>query len=209
MNGRVARRWVVGMLVLAAGGVAWSWTRAGEKTPPPGGPKTEKLVGTWKLVAIDERDAEGRPVTPLDYGPEPIGMLMYDASGHMSVHAMRRGRPRLDSDDVHRATPEQAKAAFVGYGAYFGTYEVDEQAGVVTHHVQGSLIPNWEGSKQRRRFTLAGDKLVLEPPEIQAAGQKRTRRLTWQRVSAGLITNHGLTPKPCGLITNHGLTPKP
>ena len=148
----------------------------------PGAPGSSKLVGTWKLVSIEERNAEGRPVTPLDYGPEPIGMLMYDATGHMSVHAMRRGRPRLASDDVHLAAPELAKAAFIGYGAYFGTYTVDERAGLVIHHVQGSLIPNWEGSEQRRRFTISGDMLVLEPPEIRAGGEKRTRRLTWQRL---------------------------
>jgi hypothetical protein len=143
---------------------------------------TQPLIGTWKLIAIDERDGEGKRVVPLDYGPEPIGMLIYDAAGRMSVHAMRQGRPRFASEDVHSATPEQAKAAFVGYGAYFGTYTVDEQAGIVTHHVEGALNPNWEGSDQRRRFTLAGDKLTLSPPEFPAAGQKRTRQLTWQRL---------------------------
>jgi hypothetical protein len=145
-------------------------------------PDLSKLVGTWKLVAIEERNAQGELVTPLDYGPDPVGLLIYDTTGHMSVHAMRRGRAKLPSDDVHLAAPEQAKSAFVGYGAYFGTYEVDERAGIVIHHVEGSLIPNWEGSAQRRRFTLSGDKLTLEPPEIQAGGEKRTRRLTWQRV---------------------------
>jgi hypothetical protein len=59
---------------------------------------------------------------------------------------------------------------------------VDERAGVVVHHVEGSLIPNWEGTDQQRRFTISGDKLVLEPPAFQAEGQQRTRRLTWQRV---------------------------
>ena len=34
---------------------------------------------------------------------------------------MRRGRPKLASDDAHSATPEQALAAFLGYGAYFGS----------------------------------------------------------------------------------------
>ena len=168
--------------------LAWGWALvtsslwtaslgAAEKADPP-----NKLVGTWKLVAIEERNAQGELVTPLDYGADPIGLLIYDATGHMSVHAMRRGRPRLPSDDVHLAPAELAKAAFTGYGAYFGTYTVDERAGIVVHHVQGSLIPNWEGGDQRRRFTLTGDKLVLEPPEIQARGEKRTRRLTWQRV---------------------------
>jgi hypothetical protein len=157
----------------------------GGKAAPAARPLTPgaaKLVGTWKLLAIEERNAQGELVTSLDYGPQPVGLLIYDATGHMSVHAMRRGRPRLPSDDVHLAPPEQAKAAFVGYNGYFGTFEVDERAGVVVHHVEGSLIPNWEGTAQRRRFTLAGDKLVLEPPPFEAGGQQRTRRLTWQRV---------------------------
>lgn len=158
---------------------------AGGKAAPGARPLTPgaaKLVGTWKLLTIEERNAQGELVTSLDYGPQPMGLLIYDATGHMSVHAMRRGRPRLPSDDVHLAPPERAKAAFVGYNAYFGTYEVDERAGVVVHHVEGSLIPNWEGTHQRRRFTISGDKLVLEPPPFQAGGQQRTRCLTWQRV---------------------------
>ena len=141
------------------------------------------LVGTWKLIAIEERNDKGELVVPLDYGPDPIGVIMYDVAGNMAAQAMRRGRPKLPSDDVHLTPPDLAKTAFTGFNAYFGTYEVDLAAGLVIHHVQGSLIPNWEGLPQRRRFTLTGDKLILEPPEIQAAGQKRTRRLTWQRVA--------------------------
>jgi hypothetical protein len=171
--------WLAAALTLAWLGLAALAATPEVKRLSPG---ASKLVGTWKLVAIEERDAKGQLVAPLDYGPDPMGLIMYDATGHMSVHAMRRGRPRLPSQDVHLAPAELAKTAFVGYGAYFGTYTVDERAGVVTHHVEGSLLPNWEGSDQRRRFTLSGDKLTLEPPELQAAGEKRTRRLTWQRV---------------------------
>ena len=170
------------LVLVIATSVCWVVGRTSGADQRSKGPGSQKLVGTWKLVSIEERDANGKLATPLDYGPEPIGLLMYDAAGHMSAHAIRRNRPQLGSDDVHRATPEQAKAAFVGYNGYFGTYTVDEQAGLVIHHVQGSMIPNWEGSEQRRRFTLADNKLILEPPEIQAAGEKRTRRLTWERL---------------------------
>jgi hypothetical protein len=141
-----------------------------------------QLIGTWKLVAIEERDADGKLSVPLDYGPNPVGLLMYDAAGRMSAQAMRRGRAKLPSDDVHMATPEQAKAAFTGYNGYFGTYEVIESESIVIHHVEGSMIPNWEGGDQRRKFTITGDKLILEPPPIQAGGAKRVRRLTWERV---------------------------
>jgi len=185
----MTRRWLLsrGLAPLAvAACLALSMAESAEQgpaaEPAAKGSAASRLVGTWKLVAIEERDADGKLAVPKDYGPEPIGVLMYDATGHMSVHAMRRNRPRLPSDDVHLAPADLAKTAFVGYGAYFGAYDVDERQGIVTHRVEGSLIPNWEGSQQRRRFTLTGDKLILEPPAIQAGGEKRTRRLTWQRV---------------------------
>lgn len=180
---------LVGVVAVAL--VLWATSAARCEDKPPGqdalgpkakAPRSNKLVGTWKLVSIEERRADGQRVTPLDYGPDPVGLLIYDATGHMSAHAMRRGRAQLPSDDVHLVPPEQAKAAFVGYNGYFGTYEVDQGAGVVIHHVEGSLIPNWEGNPQRRRFTLSGDKLILEPPPFDAAGEKHTRRLTWQRI---------------------------
>lgn len=142
----------------------------------------KQLVGTWKLVSIEERDAGGKLVVPLDFGAEAVGILTYDATGHMAAQAGRRGRPHLDTLDVHRVPAEQAKAAFTGYAAYFGTYEVNEREGVVIHHVEGSIVPNMEGGDQRRKFTLQGDKLILEPPAFQANGEKRSRRLTWQRV---------------------------
>jgi hypothetical protein len=201
MNYRSEIRCLGIVLVVAAGGRLASAAEQRPRDASPAhkaDPRANPLVGTWKLITIEERDAAGQVVTPLDYGPAPVGLLMYDATGHMSVHAMRRGRPRLASEDVHGATPEQAKAAFAGYGAYFGTYEVDERAGIVVHHVEGSLLPNWEGSDQRRWFTISGDRLTLEPPEFQAQGQKRNRRLTWQRVTvaSAAAPAQGPVPKP-------------
>ena len=172
---RTCVRTVIGWVCVIGVGVAF--LAQGQQTRA-----ASKLIGTWKLVAIEERDADGKLTVPLDYGSDPVGMLMYDATGHMSAQAMRRGRSKLPSDDVHVATPEQAKAAFTGYNGYFGTYEVIESESIVIHHVEGSMIPNWEGGEQRRKFTISGDKLILEPPPIQAGGAKRVRRLTWQRV---------------------------
>lgn len=175
------RRWIALLaLVALAASATWTWTAHRGRAVADDAPA--RLVGAWRLVSIEERDADGRLVTPLDYGPEPIGLLIYTATGQMSAQAMRRGRAHLPSDDVHLAPAEQAKAALVGYNAYFGRYEVRPQESLVIHHVEGSMIPNWEGGQQPRRFTLTGDRLILEPPTIQAAGQKRTRRLTWERV---------------------------
>ena len=47
---------------------------AGEKPRGGSGPHSAAgLIGTWALVSIEERNAKGEHVTPLDYGPEPIG----------------------------------------------------------------------------------------------------------------------------------------
>jgi hypothetical protein len=190
MNPRlVARRGVVTAVLAACTAALWlSCTLASAAEEPSrakndaSARKPSPLVGTWKLVSIDERDTDGKRVTPLDYGPAPIGILMYDASGHMSAQAVRRDRPHVDTEDVHRIPPEQAKQALVGFNGYFGTYDVDQRAGIVVHHVEGAMLPNWEGKDQRRRFTLSGDTLTLEPPPFLAAGQQHTRRLTWQRI---------------------------
>jgi hypothetical protein len=98
------------------------------------------------------------------------------------VSVMSPGRPRFASGDVEQGTPEEIKAAFGGYGAYFGTYEINEAEGFVIHHVEGSLFPNNIGTDQKRFFELSGDQLVLKPPPRQAAGEQQTLRITWQRV---------------------------
>ncbi len=120
------RHWTGLSLLLAVSFSLPSWSTAAAAAdassggaaaaePKPLSSVAQQLVGTWKLIAIDERDTNGIRVVPLDYGPDPIGLLMYDASGRMSVHAMRRGRPKLASDVAHSATPEQALAAFLWY----------------------------------------------------------------------------------------------
>ncbi|MBI3303272.1 MAG: lipocalin-like domain-containing protein [Deltaproteobacteria bacterium] len=142
---------------------------------------TSKFVGTWKLVSIDARRPNGE-AAPDRYGPNTIGFIMYDATGRMAVQIMRPARPSFASGQVDQATPEEIKAAFDGYGAYFGTYEVHETEGFVIHHVEGSLFPNNVGTDQKRFFELSGDQLILKPPPQQVAGEQQIVRITWQRV---------------------------
>ena len=78
-------------------------------------------------------------------------------------------------------TPEEVSAAFTGYVAYYGTYSVDEAAGVVTHLVAGSLFPNWVGGKQQRHFLLERDSLTLTTPPIVLQGSEWVFRLVWKR----------------------------
>jgi hypothetical protein len=136
------------------------------------------LIGHWTLISC-ESVTDGRTEYP--YGREPIGQLTYDAAGHMAAQIMRPEREPFASADPGEATPEEASAALAGYLAYFGTYSVDEGAGVVTHLVTASLFPNWVGGKQQRYFLLEGDRLSLTTPRIVLQGSERVFRLVWNR----------------------------
>ena len=138
-----------------------------------------RLVGSWRLVSYEGRSADGR--LTLDYGPTPLGQLMYDGGGRMSLHLMKPDRKRFDSGDFLRPTPDELREAFDGYFGYYGRYSVDEKAGVVTHHVEGAAYPNYIGTDQRRLFKLEGDRLILQTPPERAGGTDITYSIVWQR----------------------------
>ena len=68
----------------------------------------------------------------------------------------------------------------LGYDSYFGRYTVDERAGTITHHVEGSLFPEDLGKDFVRQFTLEGDTLTLKFTST-ADGSEVTRTLVFKR----------------------------
>ena len=50
---------------------------------------------------------------------------MYDSSGFMPYTAVRSGRPKFVLGDLAGGTPEEIRAAFEGFDAYCGTYELN------------------------------------------------------------------------------------
>lgn len=141
--------------------------------------QNEQLIGAWKLVSCEARSSNGEVSYP--YGRNPFGMLMYDSDGNMFVLLMRRDRRKFASDDLWRGTPEEIKAAFEGFNAYCGTYEVNEEKGTVTHHVEGSMFPNWVGMDQKRFFKCFGDQLTLSTSPMPLGGRQSTVHLIWAR----------------------------
>jgi hypothetical protein len=119
----------------------------------------DKLLGSWRLVESEGRDASGEANAPL--GEDPIGLLTYDASGTVSAQLMRRNQPRFRSDDWQRATAKEKSAAWSGYFGYFGVFAVDERAKTVIHYVEGSWFPNLVGTQQIRYWSFKGRRLVL------------------------------------------------
>ena len=143
----------------------------------------DKLVGVWKLVSSESREkASGKVSYP--YGKNPVARLTYDAAGRMSAQLMNRERrvvggppTRGSAAAIREASTEDMRAILNGFTAYFGTFDVDEAAGTVIHHVQGALIPSWVGSDQRRQYEFAGSNRLV----LTASFDQSVSRLIWER----------------------------
>jgi hypothetical protein len=141
----------------------------------------EQFSGTWKLVSWKIEQANGELIDP-PLGADPLGWIMYQPGGHMSVVLMRSDRPKFASNNLMEATPEEAETAFEGYISYCGSYEVNEQERFVIHRLQLSWFPNWVGTEQKRFFEFADDRLTLTTPAITVLGEAQVHRLIWQRL---------------------------
>ena len=132
----------------------------------------DRLIGSWRLVSYETTDAAGRRGRP--YG-HAVGRISYDAQGNMAGQVMRPDRASAEADDPHAA-----RAAYLGYIAYFGTYDVAADGRSVVHHVQGSLNPAWVGGDQVRQLRFEGERLVLST-ETRKNGKSIRHELTWER----------------------------
>jgi len=132
------------------------------------------LLGNWRLLTYETVDGAGRRGAP--YG-EAVGRLTYDDRGNMSGQVMRPNRQPVE---LGEGNAQQVRAAYTGYIAYFGTYEVAPDGQSVVHHVHGSLNPAWVGGDQVRAMRFDGERLVLSA-NVQKGAQTVTHTLTWER----------------------------
>ena len=140
----------------------------------------DRFAGTWRLLECYGKWSDGRISYP--YGKDPGGRLMYDSHGSFSGQIAGSERPSFQSGNLLKGTAEEIKAAFEGYIAYYGTYEVDEANSRVTHHVESSLFPNWIGDIQTRLYEFEGERLRLNTLPIKGARANLTNTLLWERV---------------------------
>jgi hypothetical protein len=104
----------------------------------------EKLIGAWHLLHVDAPGPDGKSA-PI---PQPKGMLIYTPDGHVSVQLMY-------PDSANSLSNEYV---LNGYEASFGSYDVDETAQTVTHHVQGSNTRDLlVGKDLPRRFEFTAE----------------------------------------------------
>jgi Flp pilus assembly pilin Flp len=120
----------------------------------------EQLLGTWEFVGSNSKSPDGSP----QWGATPKGQITFVADGGYSNFLMRSGIPKFASNNRSVTTAAEDKAVVQGLIATFGKYDVDEAAKSYTIHVVGSTFPNWNGTVQRRPFTLTGDELRWVTP---------------------------------------------
>ncbi|HEX4952708.1 MAG TPA: lipocalin-like domain-containing protein [Thermoanaerobaculia bacterium] len=144
-------------------------------------PAASSLLGSWVLVSAEVRQADGRP-SPSPFQAGTRGLLVYDATGHVSFQIRRPEHAPFASDDRLRGTDAEVRAAFEGYLAYWGTFELDEPNRNVIHRITACTFPNWEGTTQVRSFELAGDQLTLRSSSGTAGGAAIVATFVWERI---------------------------
>jgi hypothetical protein len=149
---------------------------------PPGTEATmirDRLPGTWRLVAWEIRHSDGSISRP--YGEKPVGQIIYDPHGRMSVAVMRRDRAKFAVPDKFQGKAEEVKSAFDGFECYFGAYYVNEAEKTVTHRVEGSLYPNLTGAGLTRFAEISDNTLILRTPPLRYGGSTVVATLVWER----------------------------
>ncbi len=128
----------------------------------------EQLVGTWSYVSVDIVRPDGSR-TPL-YGPNPRGMASFDSKGHYILMTARASISKFASNDRAKGTPEENKAVVEGSIAHFGNYTINEAEKTITFHIGTCTFPNWDGTDQKRPFTVSADELKWRTPASSGGG---------------------------------------
>ena len=131
------------------------------------------LVGTWTLVSVVTEQGGNKTDT---YGPNPKGLLMVDANGRYVIAFARADLPKIASNNRTTATPEENKTIVGGSVTHFGTVSVNAQT--ITFKIETATFPNWDGTEQKRPFTMTDDELTYT---VAAASGGGTATSVWRR----------------------------
>lgn len=133
------------------------------------------VLGTWRLKSFQELRGE----TMIDvFGSSARGFITYGPEGYMS--ALIAGGDRKRFRGAWKDIPPREKAdSFDALVAYAGRYSFSGDR--VTHHVEVSWIPNWEGRDLVRDARFIG-KDCLELRTVPDLTGQPLQILIWERV---------------------------
>lgn len=156
---------VIGTTALMFGACdVWAQQKAG-KNP---------LVGTWTAVSQETTGPDGKKSQ--SFGADPKGILTFDANGRYALQICSSSRPKFASNVRTTGTADENRAAVHGCNPHWGRYSVSD--GAINFQIEHALFPNWEGTEQKRPFTIKGDVLKYAVPTASTGG---TAELVWKR----------------------------
>ena len=168
-------------------GLAAAQTQTPEKKMPPAdqsaaatlrGMVANRFVGTWKLVSYTQKTEGGTVLYP--FGSYPIGLAMFDASGHMSVQIMQIPHATFTSG-YERATAEQVKAVYQAYLAYYGNWTVDEMNEQLVETIKASNQLDHVNLLQTRPYFFDKNQLSLRNLN-ELNGRQYSTAIVWERL---------------------------
>jgi hypothetical protein len=133
-------------ILVAQSGVSFSEPAA--KSDRNFASERERLIGSWHLVSMEEPGADGK----LRQITDRNGQLIYTLDGHMSVQILFPTAESGASNDY----------VLKGYEASFGSYEVNEAAHTVTHHVKASVTRGLIGKDLTRAYQFMNGRLIIK-----------------------------------------------
>jgi hypothetical protein len=122
------------------------------------------IVGSWQMIEAWDVNDPGKPGKSYPWGNPPLGYWVYDAAGNVSVQiSINPPLPLVDAAwwTMGKTANDDMLASFNNYLAYFGTYTVDYEGGIVTHNVITDVLRAYTGTAQPRPFKIVRGELLI------------------------------------------------
>ena len=133
------------------------------------------LIGTWRMVKRNSRDAQGQIIPP---PPEPngwyaisMGLITFNLAGRV-MSVLCDGRTEAATNSSERLPRD--------YSADCGSYSFD---GTTLLMRIDASTPERLGTDQLRKVRFEGGLLVLMPPPVTIDGSQVQREIYWERIS--------------------------
>lgn len=140
-------------------------------------PTAAQLLGTWKLVSIEDTMNDGKVQPPTQY---PTASSCTRPDGYMCATIVNSDRPVWK--DPAKATDAEKIAYYDSFLAYCGTFKLDSATSTVTHFPEVAWSPSFVGSTQPGPFRLEGNQLIITATRGLLNPEIQKRVLVWERV---------------------------
>jgi lipocalin-like protein len=142
-------------------------------------PTVAQVLGSWKLVSIEDTMTNGKVQPSAQFGSHPQGFIMYEPDGHMCATIMNADRPAWK--DTARPTDAEKLAYYDTFIAYCGSFQLDSATSTLTHYPSVAWSPAYVGSTQPRPFQLEGNRLTITVTRGMSDKGIAKRVLVWER----------------------------